>query len=798
MKDNNIFKATDKKRNAKDKAWYKEIMDLLDNKNGYFSEVISNRKKEMRINFDLMNGVLNQKDFEYVCKPYGDKVGESLIQLNNKDIVSNKINSIIGMEMKRPFVYNVVAVNPEATTRKEQKRFSLIKDFVVDKITAPIREQITIESQQQAQGRELTPEEINQIKQQIEEETAARTPKEVVKYMQREYQDPAEVLMSQLLEYLSIDLKSQSIFNEAFKYGMLSAEECIYIGETDKKLELISINPMRLDYSLQPDEYRIEKSEWVKYDHLMTPTQVVERFGTELSEKDIDDIYNYWYSNYSSDEDLFAIKERQDLYQSFNNQIVVTHFSWKALRKVGFLSYYDENGEEQMKLVSELYKLDKSIGDIDIEWEFLPETYEGYRIKVGRNIDVKLGPSIGQMKDIDTIRNCDHNYIGIVYNNMNTTPVSLMTRLKNYQYLYNIIWYRLETLLASDKGKKILMNIGAIPTSSGIDVAKWQHYFENTPYAFYNPQEEGTTFQDANTIAKVLDLSLASDIQKYMEIADFVDRAAASSVGITPEFMGQISPRSSVTNAQTNISQSSNILEPYFNLHSEFKKNVLQTLVDKACVYYSGKNSEKLIYVVDDISKQMLTVSSEILDANKYGIFISDSSKIEDVKTMIVQLAHAAMQNQTVDFSDTIAIMRQNDLNSAEEILKAGEVKKQQQIEKLQKQQASDAKELEAIKAQNLEKQHEMNKDLIVVKEEERRKTVLQEKILLGMSFNPDLDKNENNVNDFLEMNKEKLNGITEDSKLKLERDKFEYQKIKDEKDRNLEKEKVTNKKAIS
>ena len=110
-------------------------------------------------------------------------------------------------------------------------------------------------------------------------------------------------------------------------------------------------------------------SEWVKYDYLMSPTQIIEKFGSELEDKDIDDIYEYWYGNYSSEEDLFAIKERQDLYQSYQNQIVVTHFSWKALRKVGFLTYMDENGEEQMKLVSEIYKLDKSIGDIDIEWE---------------------------------------------------------------------------------------------------------------------------------------------------------------------------------------------------------------------------------------------------------------------------------------------------------------------------------------------------------------------------------------------------------------------------------------------
>ena len=145
----NSLKVSDKEKTKKDKSWYKERMDILDTKNGYFSEIVSNRKKDMKINFDLMNGILNQKDFEYVCKPYGDKVGESLIQLNNKDIVSNKINSILGIEMKRPFVYNVVAVNPEATTRKEQKQFDKIKEFVIEQITLPIRQQIEMEKMQE-------------------------------------------------------------------------------------------------------------------------------------------------------------------------------------------------------------------------------------------------------------------------------------------------------------------------------------------------------------------------------------------------------------------------------------------------------------------------------------------------------------------------------------------------------------------------------------------------------------------------------------------------------------------------
>ena len=208
-------------------------------------------------------------------------------------------------------------------------------------------------------------------------------------------------------------------------------------------------------------------------------------------------------------------------------------------------------------------------------------------------------------------------------------------------------------------------------------------------------------------------------------------------------------------------------------------------------MYYSGKNAEKLVYVLDDVSKQILNVSPELLDANRFGLFVSDATKIEEIKAAVVQLSHAAMQNQTADFSDVIAVMRQTDLTSAEEILKASEAKKQEQMKRMEQQRAEQAKELETLKAQNLEKQHEMNKDLIITKEEERRKTVLQEKAILGMSFNPDLDANTNKVNDFLEINKNRIDNITTEEKSKLERDKFEYQKLKDEKDQQIEKEKI-------
>ena len=192
-------------KNAKDKQWYKKKADDLDNSHTGLhigNDGISKYKK-MKVNYDLFNNKLNLADFEYVIKPFGAESGELPANMENRDISSSKVKAIMGMEIKRPFSWNVIAVNPEATTRKEQEEFSRIKDWVISQVLGPIKQELELKAAQEAQGRELTPEEQEQIQAQIQEELAAQTPAEVKKYMQREHQDPSEVLHQQLLQYLA-------------------------------------------------------------------------------------------------------------------------------------------------------------------------------------------------------------------------------------------------------------------------------------------------------------------------------------------------------------------------------------------------------------------------------------------------------------------------------------------------------------------------------------------------------------------------------------------------------------------
>lgn len=782
-------------KNKNSKQWYKDQCDLIDNKSFSNNSFIGfggvTEYKRKKVNYDLFNNILNLKDFEYVCKPYGAEAGELPASMSNKDIVSSKIKVLLGMEMKMPFSYKVVATNEEATTRREQEEFGQIREFVINTILEPIRRELEVKSQQEAQGRELSPQERQQIAEQVSEELKARTPEEVRKYMVREHQDPAEVLASQLLEYLVRKQNIRDKFNKAWKHGLLSGQEIYWVGIVNGEPTVKVVNPLFFDYDQSPDLDYIEDGEWACSEYRMTPSEIIANFGSELKNSEIDKIYSYVDNPTSElyDHDFTFNSDREN--ETYTLRVL--HTTWKSLKKIGFLTYIDTQGVEQMTLVDENYKLNKEFGDVSIEWEWIPEAHEAW--KIGADIYCYMRPVPGQYKDMDNLWECKLPYYGASYDNLNSQPTSLMDRMKAYQYFYNILWYKLELVIGKDKGKGVVFNINAIPKSSGLDLKKTLYFLENSGILVLDPSEEGNRGSgDITNMVKEIDQSMSSDIAKYVELLSYIDAQCGNSVGINKQMEGSIAPQEAVTNTRQNIVQGSHIIQPYFELHNIIKGNVLQALLETAKVAYSDGKARKLPYVLDDLSYQLLTTNPDLLDNSTYGIFVSNSSKAYDTKELIQQLAHAALQNQRADLSDVIKVYRSESIPEAEEMLVASEQRKTEEIQAMEKAKLEQAKELEALKQQENEREHEREKELIILKEEERRKTEIQKQAMFSLGFDENKDRDEDGIPDVLEVAKHGLNADVQNRKLSLEENKFVHQKEVDKEKLKLEEKKLKQK----
>lgn len=790
-------RVSQKQKEANDFEWYKHHIDTLSKISfgslSGFGEVSEYRR--MQANYDLHNNIIDKTEFEYVCKPYGDGVGELPANFTNRDIVSGKIKVLLGLEMRRPFSWKVVAVNEEATTRKEQEEFGMIKEYVLSEIMQPIITDIEKKAQEETKGRKLTPEEEQQIQQKVQQEVKAATPEEVRKYMERKHQDPAEALGHQLLEYLQEKLSLRDKFNDGWKHGLLSGVEVFWEGVGNDSPEVRVVNPLYFDYDRSPEIKYIEDGDWAVCEYHMTPAQIISFFGDELTEEEIDEIYNY--NIYDSggimgDESMEHFLFRPDGGAVDDSHIRVLHANFKSLRKIGFLKYLDKKtGKIEELIVHETYKLNLAIGDLDIQWEYIPESHEGY--KIGK-IYKKMRPVPGQYRDINNLYKSKLSYKGAAYDNMNSEITSLMDRMKAYQFYYNIIMYRIEALLASDKGKILLMNMNLIPKSQGIDIDKFAYYTEALHIGFLNPREEGNKNgnQDITQAVKEIDMSMANNIQEYINLAEYIEMRCGASVGITKAMEGQAESNQSVGNNQLNYTQSSYIIEPYFELHNQIKKNVIEGLLETAKVFYSGANVRKLSYVIDDFSTKLLTLDKELLDNSSYGLFVSNSSQAFEAKQAIQQLSQAAMQNQKAELSDVIRVIRSQSVQEAEELLVVAEERAHERTMEQQNSVNSAKQQEMRVLAELQDKKFEQDKELIVLKEEERRETEIQKAVITSMAFDPNKDQDNDGTPDVLEVAKFGVDAEIKMRKQALEESKLEYQKKKDKVEQGLKEDKLS------
>jgi len=770
---NDLHLYSESQKYKNDKKWFKDFMDYIDtlsvlNSNNIFDS--HDRYRNMKINYDLYNNIVDKEDLMAYCGTYDYEFPENFIPEN---IITDKLKVLEGMEKARPFFYKVLAINPEATTRKEKQYFAMFKQYVVNIIMGEIKKQIEQEKLQQLQNKQPSKEDIQKIEQEVDQETKQQTPEEIKEYLERNHQDSAEILGQQLLNYLTPKLELKKKFNDGWKDVLKVAIEIyrVYIENNEPKLE--RINPLYFDYDKSTENKKIQDGEWAVAEYKYSMIDIIKNFP-ELTEKELKKITEDFSlgSSFSYD---FNFSD-----SNITPHIPVKHYVWKSSRKIKFLTYIDvQTGELKEKIVDENYKLQKNYGDIELVESRIVEVYEGWRI--GRDTYTKMG-KLPFKRDIDDPNDVKLPYFGISYDTDNSTGTSLLDRLKSYQYLYYIVTTRLRKLMASDKGKILLMSSNLIPRSQNIDFNKWMEYMSKLNIGFFNLNEEGNKLQDINMSAKTLDLSLTSDIQKYVELASYIENRAGESVGITKQVVGRIGPNEAVGNTKQSLMQSSYILEPYFSLHELIKKETLDYLINTAALAYSKKDKVKLTYALDDMSTQIIKLDKNLLLFNTLGVFVNTDLRARELQQNIINLAHAALQNQSIEFSDVYRIIKTDNIEEANNILAVSEKRRKEELSQMQQMQMKyEQDKLEKERKFELNK-IKLEKDLDLRNLQEKGKIDIERQTILAMGFDTNKDRNNNNIPDVLELADKQFEHQIKREKMNLEKEKFKHQKEMDKK----------------
>ena len=678
----------------KNDEWRRACIDVIVSREG--STFISGRSRKdiLRINYDLYNSIFSEDDFKHIVNPFNVDEGFPA-HPQSFNIIKPKIDLLIGEETKRPFNFKVFSTNDDTINDVHEKK----------------KEMIVQEYLEHALHGSNDPKEMDKKMQEIDT------------YIKNKYATAPEQMAYNSLLYLREFLNIDHEMIKGFKDGLVAGEEIYYTGIINGEPSLERVNPYTFTYDNDPDLEFIEDGDWAVRRFLMSPGAIYDRFQSIMTEDDLDKLLamigGSTLHSRPSDVNFNTIIYKDKIISDVTNDeffkgqlLPVWHCTWKSFKKIYYIRRIDEKGEEEQDIVDETYRLseEEKVQGFTLEADWITETWEGHRIGTDIYLDIK--PIQYQFTSLDSPKISKLPYVGARYNCTNTRNRSMVDLMKPLQYLYIVIWYRLEVALAKDKGRVINMDITQIPKSMGIGVEKWMHYLTALGVNFINPYEEGWDIPGreggkpaAYNQMSSIDLSMAAIISEYINLLNKIEDMAGELSGVSKQRQGEISKDELVGNVQRATIQSSHITEPIFEMHNIIKKHVYTSLLNTAKYAWTENKKKRLTFVADDFTRQFLEITEDFLYSD-LDIFVSDSTKEAQNLEALRTLVQPAMQNGAT-LSDAAEILTSESINQIKRKLKEIEDKRQQQQ---QEQAQAEQKSQQQIAQMQQQAQQEANK----------------------------------------------------------------------------------------
>lgn len=762
---------------------------------------------EMQTYYDLYNSIFDEKDFKRITNPF--KVEDGFpASPQDFNIIRPKIDLLIGEETKRPLNFRVVRTSQEAASELQEKEKELLMNYIMAAITARMSPEEQQQFQQQLQSGEIMP------------------PEAIAKYMDKDYKDVVENTAYHTLVYLREKVGFDNEFVKGWKDALIAGTEIYYVGILNSEPYLERVNPLYFSYDKSPDLEFIEDGSWCCRRMRMPVQEIYDRYYDKLTEKDLDKLEEMMTGRPSND---LGEKDPVDNFVHINMHIYdnpvydqktryainVWHCCWKSFKKIYYVTTEDEAGQPQVDIVDETYI--KTGYELSVEPDWIVEVWEGYR--AGSDLYFGIQPVEYQHVSIDNPNSQKLPYTGAVYSNTNSKPRSLVSILKPLQYMYIVLWYRLELAIARDKGKVINMDITQIPKSMGITPDRWMHYLSSVGVNFINPYEEGWNIpgREGGKAAQfnqltALDLTMSNVIAEYIQLMDKIEQLAGTISGITEQRMGEISTHELVGNVERAVIQSSNITEPLFWVHNQCKRKALNMLLNTAKGAWEETGKKKLSYVFDNGERAFIDIANKFYYEDM-DVFVSDTSKDLENIQKLQQLIQPAMQNGA-SLLEAAEVLTNDNFNILKQKLKDMQTRQEQAMQQQQEAEAQQAQQLQQMQNEMREQElmlEEAKMDLERYKIDADNQTKIAVAEISAYRGTEEKDADQNGIPDPMEIAKDatqqrkiasdaytkryeaKQKREIEDQKINLERERMkhetELQKQKDE--AALEREKI-------
>ena len=746
--------------------WYANCIDYVIDAGLSFND-----RKDTELKLSILRGDLPTEFYKKTLNPYNsanEKYQRFPATLRNLDIMSDVIRRYVSEYFKGVHEFVVGANNPDIVINKNAK----LKEKIGELAQQAFQQEFERQYQamvQQAQQQGQDPNTINP-------QQAMPDVDKFIADFNEKYIDDESKQGQDILDYVRAMTKDNIIYLSAF-FNFVSLGECYsYSDVRGNKLFKENI-PVLEAFPIPNDKFFVEDHDMFARRMLMSYQQILDMFDDMLTDKDKKFLelyygrassnngitqlnYTQMFETYPDICDKFTKREREifkkepiTIHAENNNLFEVWHVVWRGEAKRGILTYINELGLQTTRVVEEDYKFNPEAGDINIEWVYEPQVYEGYRIGGRYNSIYPI-----KARPVAFNRNGKLPYNGI----MEVLPMmgkfSIIKLITPYQVMRNIFAYHREMVIAKNKMLILLLPESLIASNSEDKI--------------YKMAADGVLLiddsEDTNSLKmqqiRLLNANMGDYITQLTNLMEATKLEAREMVDMNMQRYGDIAQSAGAATTQEAISRSSMGMVILVQMFDEFRKADYNRDLDYCKLAYAeGLDTSYW----DELGKRrFISLDVNTFISSDYSTTVRNDSKELDKIQQLRQWAFSAAQNGDLDMA-LAAISGDNVSQIKATVQKFMEIKRQHEEQMKQMEQMMKQEELQS-KLQEIAAKGEQDR----LTEELKYAYEMQLKYM-----DVDMSLLASNASD--ESARNRLAAITEDNKRNLEQQRIQLDREK-------------------
>lgn len=685
--------------------WYANCIDWI------IQQGVSYRDEESLIKkYQVLQGKIPDTAYHKVLNPYNFK-NEAYkrypADIRNYDLITGIVRRYVSEYTQGPHEFIVGANNPEVILAKNAKLRKELKAIVEQQLAAEIQKMYAEYMQQGGDPQQFNPQE------QIDIEA-------YIKDFNEKYIDDISAQGSDLLQVIK-DITEDSLFYAVEYFNFVTFGECYsYADVVGEKLVKRYIAPIDA-FPIPNDNIFVEDFDAFAERRQMTYQQIIDEFDEYLSPNDRKFLETYYaksaingtyrdlaFSTYKtyfpnicnkfSQRELELFEKSSNImpYDVNSGLFEVWHVTWRGERKQSIVTFVNQLGMIEQRVELGDYELNPEAGDIDIEYVYVPQVYEGVRIGTRQNAIYPY-----KSRAIAYNREGKLPYNGIMELLPGMGKFSIVEIITPFQMFYNIIAFEREMAVVKNKVSLLILAkslLGKVP-----DEVIHKMLADGVLYVDDSDDQGALRMQQI----RFINTSYGDWIKQLTELMADVKQTAMEQVDMTPQRYGEIA-----NSAGKGVTEEAIIRGSMGSVIVEF---MMDTMRERD--YARDMDFSKLAWIDgldtsfrqdDELKYISLNVDNHVYA--DYCIKAKNSAKLKEKLQQIKQFAFSAAQNG--DSQMAIAAITGDNIEKIKTLIAKFETQKQENAERLKQ-----------IDQQIMQMEQEFEIQKIQVKGEEDRKT---------------------------------------------------------------------------